>query len=172
VTDFSPEEIRRLRELLEIEEIRKLGLLYSQLQDHGQLDRLAAIFTADAVCEFGPYGEWHGRDTIRANYAQVRIDFGGQPFFALHANAHHWVELTGPDQAVGRRYLLDMLTTRGPTENPLLWLGIYDEAYRKEDGCWKIARCSLQFLWPERHLSPGFSLEFPPTPAQATEPAG
>jgi len=162
MNDFSPDEIRRLRELLEMEDIRKLGLLYSQLQDHSQLDRAAAIFTEDALCEFGPYGAWQGRDTIRANYGQVLIDFGGQPFFALHANAHHWIELTGPGQAVGRRYLLDMLTTRGPTENPLLWLGIYDEAYRKEDGVWKIARCSLQFLWPERHLSPGFSIEFPP----------
>jgi hypothetical protein len=162
MSEFTPEEIRRLRELLDIEEIRKLGLLYSQLQDHGQLDRLAALFTADAVCEFGPYGVWHGRETIRANYAQVQIDLGGQAFAALHANAHHWVEMTGPGQAVGRRYLLDMLTTRAPGENPLLWLGLYDEAYLKEDGVWRIARCSLQFLWPERHLSPGFSLEFPP----------
>lgn len=168
MTAFTPEEIRRLRELLDIEDIRKLGLLYSQLQDHGQLDRLAEIFTADAICEFGPYGLWQGRETIRANYAQVQAGLGGGPFAALHANAHHWVELTGPDRAVGRRYLLDMLTARAPDENPLLWLGIYDEDYRKEEGRWKIARCSLQFLWPQRHLSAGFSTEFPPRPSAGT----
>ena len=165
MSEFTPDEILRLRELLEVDAIRKLGLLYSQLQDHGYLDRLAEIFTVDAVCEFGPYGVWRGRQTIRDNYARVQVDLGGQPFAALHANAHHWVELTSPSTAVGRRYLLDMLTTRAPEQNPLLWLGIYDETYRKEEGTWKISRCSLQFLWPQRHVTPEFSEEFPPRPA-------
>jgi hypothetical protein len=170
MSEFTPDEICRLRELLDIEEIRKLGLLYSQLQDHGYLDRLAEIFTADAVCEFGPYGVWEGRETIRANYATVQIDLGGQPFAALHANAHHWIEMTAPGAAVGRRYLLDMLTTCAPEQNPLLWLGVYDEAYRKEGGAWKISRCSLQFLWPQRHLTPEFAAEFPPrAPAQPND---
>ena len=162
MTEFSADEIRRLRDLLEIEAIRKLGLYYSQLQDHAYLERLVDIFTADALCEFGPYGVWRGREQIAVNYAKVKQDMGGDTFAALHANSHHWVELLGPAKAVGRRYLIDLQTTRPATENPLIWLGLYDEEYRKENGVWKIARTSLQFLWPERHLTPGFPGDFPP----------
>jgi hypothetical protein len=162
MSDFTPAEIKRLRTLLDMEDIRKLGLLYSQLQDHAYLDRLADIFTEDALCEFGPYGVWQGRETIRRNYAQVQQDMGGQAFAALHANSHHWIEMTGPDTAVGRRYLLDLVTGRPKDEHPFIWLGLYDEAYRKENGAWKIARTSLQFLWPERHLTGDFPGEFPP----------
>ena len=162
MSEFSAEEVRRLRELLEIEEIRKLGLLYSQLQDHGYLDRLLEIFTADALCQFGPYGEWRGVEEMRVNYAKVKQDMGGEAFAALHANSHHWVELTGPTTAVGRRYLLDLVLARPASEHPFLWLGLYDEEYRKEGGRWKIARTTLQFLWPERHLSGDFPGEFPP----------
>ena len=40
-----------------------------QAMDSGQIDALGDIFTEDAVCEFGPeYGNWEGRETIRANY--------------------------------------------------------------------------------------------------------
>jgi hypothetical protein len=163
MSEFTAEEVQRLRNLLDVDDIKKLGLLYSQLQDHAYLDRLAAIFTEDAVCEFGPYGKWEGRETIRTNYAKVKQDMGGEAFAALHANSHHWVELTGPDTAVGRRYLLDLVTGRPKEEHPFIWLGLYDEAYRKENGTWKIARITLQFLWPERHLTGDFPGEFPPT---------
>ena len=71
---FTSEEIKQLRELLEIEAIRKMRNLYSHLLDSGELDALAAIFTEDALCEFGPYGEWQGRETIRASYQQVYND--------------------------------------------------------------------------------------------------
>ena len=42
---FSSEEIKKLRELLEIEAIRKVRLLYSQLLDSGEIDALVALFT-------------------------------------------------------------------------------------------------------------------------------
>lgn len=162
MSDFTADEIKRLRALLDIDDIRKLGLLYSQLQDHGYLDRLVDIFTEDALCEFGPYGTWNGREELRRNFAQVKQDMGGEAFSALHANSHHWVELTGSATAVGRRYLLDLVTSRPKDEHPFIWLGLYDEEYRKVGGAWKIARTSLQFMWPERHFSRGFPGEFPP----------
>ena len=160
--EFTAEEVKRLRTLLDIEDIRKLGLLYSQLQDHAYLDQLADIFTEDALCEFGPYGTWNGRQEIRENYAKVKEANGGSSFSALHANSHHWVEMTGPNPAVGRRYLLDLMTTRPKDQSPFIWLGLYDEEYRKVDGQWLIARTTLQFLWPEKHLTGDFPGTFPP----------
>ena len=162
MSDFTPDEIKRLRRLLDVDDIKKLGLLYSQLQDHAYLDKLADIFTEDALCEFGPYGTWNGRQEIREHYAKVKEANGGSSFSALHANSHHWVEMTGPDTAVGRRYLLDLMTTRPKDESPFIWLGLYDEEYRKVDGQWLIARTTLQFLWPEKHITGDFPGEFPP----------
>jgi hypothetical protein len=163
---FTAAELKKLRELLDIEAIRNLGVLYSQYLDHDYLEALAELFTEDAVCEFGPYGQWVGRKTIYENYVEVERTSGpapgSKPFQAMHANSNHWVELTGPDTAVGRRYLLDLLTDRKADEHPFIWLAVYDEAYRKIDGDWKIARSTLQFLWPEKHLTGDFPGQFPP----------
>ncbi|MFM7119741.1 MAG: nuclear transport factor 2 family protein [Gammaproteobacteria bacterium] len=163
---LTTDELRRLRELLDIEAIRKLGVLYSQYLDCDYLEALAELFTEDAVCEFGPYGQWVGRKTIYDNYVAVERTSGpnpgSKPFQAMHANANHWVELTGPDTAVGRRYLLDLLTDRPADQHPFIWLAVYDEAYRKIAGEWKITRSTVQFLWPEKHLTGAFPGVFPP----------
>jgi SnoaL-like domain len=162
MSEFTPEETKRLRRLLDIEEIRDVGMLYSQLQDNAYYDRLLDIFTEDALCEFGPYGTWRGHDEIQRNYAKVYQDLGAKPFSAMHANSNHWVDVLSPTKAVGRRYLMDWVTTKPANESPLLWLGVYDEEYRKVDGRWKIARTSLQFLWPRREISAGFPGNFSP----------
>ena len=159
---LSEEEITRLRTLLEEDQLRKLRILYSQLMDARRIDELAALFTEDGVCEFGPYGRWEGRDTIRENFAQVDRDHGS-PYYAVHNTCDHWVELTGSNTAVGRAYLIDVVTDRAPSENPIVVIGVYDDAYRKIATDWKIERCSLQFLWPHNQLTEGFPGPFPPT---------
>lgn len=159
MADLTADEIGKLRELLEIEAIRKTRLLYSHLMDTGRVDDLAELFTEDALCEFGPYGTWKGRETIRANYHEV--ESGNTLFFAMHATCDHMVELAGPETAAGRAYLLEPATGTAADKNPFIYLGVYDEDYRKVDGRWLIARCSLQFFWPERHISDGFPGVFP-----------
>ena len=49
---------------------------------------------------------------------------------------NHVVALTGPDTATGMMYLLDFVTGDMMRDggNPLYWLGVYDEDYRKVDG--------------------------------------
>ena len=128
--------------------------------DSKQIDALAAIFTEDAVCEFGPeYGKWEGRETIRTNYHGV---FDEQPHFhAMHHITNHYIDLTGPDTATGRSYLLDVVTTAKPEDQPIVWFGVYDEDYVKVDGNWLIKRCTLQFLWPQRMTMPSFDQDYP-----------
>ena len=58
---LSDSEIARLREQLEIEAIRKLRLDYTYWMDRRDVDKLTALFTEDALCEYGPYGSWSGR---------------------------------------------------------------------------------------------------------------
>ncbi|MGI9624332.1 MAG: nuclear transport factor 2 family protein [Acidimicrobiales bacterium] len=161
------DEVARLRRLLDEDEIRKLRLLYSQLMDAGRIDELAEIFTEDAVCRFGDFGDWEGRSTIRDNFAMVdRDSHGGVPFHAMHSNSDHWIEFTGADSAVGRGYLIDIVTQRAPDAVPIAVIGVYDEEYRRVSGSWQIARCALQFLWPRKQVSDDFEEPFGSQPQE------
>jgi len=139
-----------VEELLEIEEIKNLRIMYSHYFDGGDLDNLAALFTEDAICEFGEEygGNWVGRDTIRTNYANYATE-GLLPHSFMHANTNPWIRLTGPNTANGRWYLLD-LNLRAEAENPLSLFGIYDDLYRKVDDTWLISKTRIDFLWPRR----------------------
>ncbi len=156
---LTEQEILKLREMIEIDEIKRVRLLYSHLMDAKRLDDLAEIFTEDAVCEFGPFGAWHGRETIKENYHKVEKDLNN--FYALHGTCDHLVELTGDGTARGRAYLFEPVTEKAADENPFIYIGVYDDEYRKENGKWLISRCQLQFLWPERHTSEDFPGDFP-----------
>lgn len=146
-----------IEDLLDIERIRKLRVLYSYYLDAAELDSLMGLFADDAVCEFGPFGVWTGKTMIAENYARVMGPmFEKGPFHSLHANTNHWVEITGPDTALGRLYLIDLALDGDPSVNPMVWLGAYDEAYSRVAGQWKLQRSSLQFMWPQRHLTEGF----------------
>lgn len=160
MSDLTNNEVQELRELLEIEKIRRLKQLYSHLMDSGQIDALADIFTEDAVCEFGPeYGKWEGRETIRTNYHDV---FDGQiSFYAMHHCTNHYVDLTGPTTATGRSYLLDVVTATDAEAQPIVWFGVYDEEYEKVGQQWLIKRCTLQFLWPKRMTMPSLEVPYP-----------
>lgn len=147
---LSKDEIQRLRELLEIEAIRQLRIDYSLYMDLRDMDKLIALFTDDAVCEYGPYGSWEGKPVIFDNY---KATFAGElaaPFTSMHINTNHRVDIHSATSASGQCYLTDIVTHVAPDENPILWFALYDEEYRKEDGQWKFARTSLQFFWPER----------------------
>jgi len=78
----------------------------------------------------------------------------------MHHSTNHCVELVSATKAKGRSYLIDVVTTTEKTTQPVLWYGVYDEDYEKVGSNWLIDRCSLQFLWPERHLSAGFTNSF------------
>ena len=117
MSSLTEQEILKLRELLEIEEIKRTRLLYTHLMDAKRLDDLANIFTEDAVCEFGPFGSWSGRDVIRKNYHAVEKDLDN--FYAMHGTCDHLVELTSPDTARGRAYLFEPVTEKSADENPL-----------------------------------------------------
>ena len=81
MAELTDHEIEILRNMIEIDAIKRTRLLYSHLMDTNRIDDLANIFTEDAVCEFGPYGFWESRETILKNYHDV--EDGLSPFFAL-----------------------------------------------------------------------------------------
>ena len=162
--ELSDTEYAAFRQLLDKEQIRELKRLYAHFMDDGQIDALADLFTATAVCDFGPaFGRWEGRETIRTNYRAVFEK--ADKFDAMHHLTNHQVQLTGDDSASGRSYLIDVVTRKPADEQPVVWFGLYDEDYRKVDGRWLIDRCAIQFLWPSRMTLPGFENPWPPATA-------
>jgi len=144
--------VTTIQELLDIHEIKNLRNLYSAAFDGKEIENLTALFTADAVCEFGPEygGNWVGPETIRKNF-QSYLDEEELPWSWLHAITNHIVELTGPDTAKGRCYLIDLDVQAG-NENPLYHFGVYDDLYKKVDGKWLFYRTRIDFLWPNRYI--------------------
>lgn len=143
-------------EYLEIEEIKKVRSLYSHYYDSNDLDSLVSLFTEDAVCEWDldHGGTWKGIEEIRQRYHQWSEKFGNREFIVMHAVTNPWIELTGPDTAEGRWFLIDLNFTDSHV-NPLRTAGIYDDEYKKINGIWKIRRTRLDFLWPKRHIKGG-----------------
>ncbi|MXX18415.1 MAG: nuclear transport factor 2 family protein [Dehalococcoidia bacterium] len=138
-----------LEEHLEIEAIKQLRVLYSQLFDSHRTDEMAMLFTEDAVCEFSddlPYGDWVGRDEIRRQYKEV-AGHSPKPFSFMHATTNGWVELTGSDSATGSWFLLDL--GMGDNPNPVGLLGVYNDVYKKVDGEWFIHRTRIDHIWTQ-----------------------
>lgn len=146
-------------ELNDREAIKDLRHAYSMHYDSRDVDALVELFAEDAICHFDESfgGDWVGRETIARNFAQWMAT--GEAFDTIHAVTNPFIELTGPDSAKGRWYLLDYLTrqgdnpvlkTRGGHDDPLFLIGLYEDRYRKVDGEWKFARTRLSSLWPTR----------------------
>ena len=144
--------MKTLQDLLDVEEIKNLRILYSHYFDGQEIDKLMDLFTEDVVCEFGPEygGNWVGHETIRENFLGY-MDGEGEPWSVMHAITNHIVELIGPDTAKGRCYLLDLNLAEG-NPDPFLLFGVYDDLYHKVDGRWLIDRTRIDFLWPDRYI--------------------
>lgn len=146
-----------LETLIETEKIKKLRILYSHHFDMNELDKMIALFTSDAICEFGSRGTCVGHAQMREvfEYAHEFWDKnkrGTYPY--VHAITNHWIEFTGPESAEGRCYLIDMAMCQ--EQSPLLLIGAYDDEYKKVDGQWLIHRTRIDYLWPERAVTGGF----------------
>lgn len=143
----------KLKALLDREEIRALRTLYAHHLDSNNIAALDQVFSADAVVEV-TVGKMQGIHAIRAGLAEAFTLFdrdkqGSYPF--MHAIVNHWIQLTGPDTAQGRCYLIDFETASKPDPNPLLLLGLYADQYQRIDGEWRITHTRLEVVWPERN---------------------
>ncbi|WP_407730664.1 nuclear transport factor 2 family protein [Pseudomonas helleri] len=143
----------KLKALLDREEIRALRTLYAHHLDSNNIAALDQVFSADAVVQV-TVGKMQGIDAIRAGLAEAFTLFdrdkqGSYPF--MHAIVNHWIQLTGPDTAQGRCYLIDFETASKPDPNPLLLLGLYADQYQRIDGEWRITHTRLEVVWPERN---------------------
>lgn len=129
---------QRIEALEDREAVRRLKARYAEACDDGyNLAKLADLFTEDAVCDFGAYGRYRGKEEILANFANS----GENWTFAVHYFTLPDIELSG-NRATGYWQLWQPVTIRG---HGATWLSaIEDDEYEKIDGRWFIK--SIRFV--------------------------
>ncbi len=126
-----------MRTLEDIEAIKKLKAAYCNYCDGGwdrpthDYDRIAALFTEDAVTE-GTAGRTEGRENIRRLYRSYQAT----PF-AFHRVTNPIIEVADR-HATGNWHVLVALTRPG---GEAVWVaGIYDEEYTRTRDGWRITK--------------------------------
>lgn len=128
---------RRVRVLEDIEAIKRLKARYCLHVDSGEPDKVADLFTADAVWDGGAVGRYEGRDAIRA----FMRDLPKMLSFALHHVMNPLIEVDG-DAATGHWYLIEPCTMA--RTNQAVWgTAMYQDRYVRRDGDWRFADVKL-----------------------------
>ena len=133
----------RVRRLEDVEAIRQLKARYCRLCDDGyDADRLADLFTEDAVWDGGALGKAEGRERIRRFFQRTPQVMP----FAVHMVMNPIIDVAG-DGATGTWYLLQAASYA--PEGVALWGSArYDEEYVRVGGEWKFKRLRLtSFFW-------------------------
>ena len=94
-SELTESDIKKIKNLIEIEDIKKMRLHYSYFMDIRDLDKLMEVFAEDALCEYGPYGEWRGKETILNNYKETFKETMDNPFASIHVHTIILLRLQG-----------------------------------------------------------------------------
>ena len=134
-----------LRQLLDIEEIKRLKARYFRSMDQKHWDEFAQVFARDAVLEV-PEANLvkHGREAITASVSGVLTNVR-----TVHHGHMPEIELLGPDTARGVWAMFDYVEFppgKSGERTGLKGYGHYREEYVREDGAWRIARLRLERL--------------------------
>jgi uncharacterized protein (TIGR02246 family) len=122
---------QRLQALEDAEAIRNLKARYAALCDQQyDADRIAMLFTEDALWESPGLGRFEGREAIRTFFRGASGIFS----FAIHYSLNGQIEVDG-DTARARWYLFMPCTIA--SENRAMWRASIDhEAYARVGGTW------------------------------------
>ena len=135
----------RVQRLEDIEAVKQLKYRYCMAcDDDYDSERLAPLFTRDAVWDGGAMGRFEGREAIRAFFASASKLVP----FAIHQVTNPMIEIDG-DRARGQWYLWEpIIFAQG---NQALWMaGRYDDQYRREGDLWQFETMTVDL----RMLSP------------------
>ena len=127
----------RLKVLEDIEEIKVLKRRYCAYCDDFDADRIASLFTEDAVWDGGTRGRMEGREQIRSEFQRAPQWMT----FAVHMVMNPIIEVNG-DTAKGTWYLFQPNTLADG--NRAIWGSArYDEDYVRVDGHWMFQNLRL-----------------------------
>jgi len=131
----------RLTRLEYREEIRELRATYCYRTDRRDWDGYAALFTEDAHLDFGPVGEFDGREEIRGFAEHV---VGANHPFLSHMLHNPIIDVdVEAGTATGQWYFEVPCTFEDGSAG---WIqGTYDDEYVREDGEWLFASIVADF---------------------------
>jgi len=134
----------RIKNLEDIEEIRKLQYTYAYLIDTRQFDKVPDLFADDFVAEWGFAGPYKTRE-------ELREFFTGPIAATLAMSAHQMlapiIEIQG-DKATGTWYLLVAQTNVTPHGEVAVWIqGKYENEYVRMGGDWKFSCLGFKMLF-------------------------
>lgn len=135
-----------LRELVEIEAIKRLKYKYMRCLDQKRWEELAGCFSADATAAYsgGKYS-YTGRDAI---LEFLRGSMGKDSFHSCHQVHQPEIELTSETTARGTWALQDTVIE---TQWDIMIRGaaFYEDEYVKPDGVWLIRHTGYKRLFEE-----------------------
>jgi hypothetical protein len=146
-----------VRQLLDIEAIRKLKATYFRSMDDQDWERFGDLLTDDFEVIFAaPQEQFYPSDATKLPDGRMQADkprllawmkVGARGITTVHHAHMPVIEITGPDSATGHWSMTDYTSWMG--EQGPVWLASYGshrETYRRTDGGWQI--CHSIF---ERH---------------------
>jgi len=132
---------RMVRELRDIEEVKKLKARYIDACDGGwggrtahDPDAITELFTDDCVWDGGVYGDRSGRAALREYYEANKQDDRSSVFHLLTSPV---IEVDG-DTARGEWHLTILLAANDGSS--MLICGVFEDEYRRTDRGWRIHR--------------------------------
>ncbi|MFG2195285.1 nuclear transport factor 2 family protein [Streptomyces sp. NPDC048639] len=135
--------LRRLRALEDKDALHTLMVRGWHALDRKDWDTWIGFWTEDAVLEFGPWQEIHGRDAIRDKVSEAEAPYANMQHHILNVS----FDVRG-DRATGIGYMWFVAVTEpGRSSAPYAMGGPYDwEFVRTEDG-WRLSRQRLGVWW-------------------------
>lgn len=132
-----------IQELRDIEALKQLKALYCHLVDSADWDALDALWTEDAVCDYGFFGCYNGKTEIMEKFFRKLVS-NAAPFSA-HMVHNPLIETHG-DRASACWYLTAQTTIQ--PQNQAIWvMGIYHDQYKRMGDNWKIASLKFDFKY-------------------------
>jgi hypothetical protein len=129
----------RVERLEDQDAIENLQAYFGYYFDKGLWDEVADLFAADGEFEYGQRGVYIGQDRIR----RALLLFGPEGLGAGFLNNHMMLQpivTVAPDGRTATGRWQGMVQLADPGTNGLWGVGIYENAYVKDRGVWKIAR--------------------------------
>jgi len=123
-----------VRELHDIEAIKKLKARYWRCLDRKLWTELENVFTEDVKADYGPKCRLEGKKTV-LDFLQASLGPGNVS--TSHGGHSPEIEILGPVTARGI-WALHNLMVRDPGIKVVEW-GHYEDEYVKEAGGWKIS---------------------------------
>jgi hypothetical protein len=129
----------RVERLEDQDAIENLQAYYGYYFDKGLWSDAADLFAADGTFEYGQRGVYVGKDHIR----RAMLLFGPEGLSQGYLNNHMLLQpviTVAPDGRTATARWQGMVMLSEPGANGVWGVGLYENAYVKERGVWKIAK--------------------------------